>query len=182
VVEDYFARVGSVLSEGHAVRDVLMIHPVSTGWAMLGEGVERTAAVNAYGDRLNDFVQAQLATHYDFDFGDEQILVADARVDGVDLVVGRAPYRVVVIPPGTRTLLASTVDLLGRFLDAGGRLLAFNPLPEWIEAQPDARLEALWRKPGVSLLDGPAQLNGDWAILPRRVSWSPHRAAARGCW
>ena len=171
VVEDYFARVGSVLSEGHAVRDVLMIHPVSTGWAMLGEGKERTAAVNAYGDRLNDFVQAQLATHYDFDFGDEQILASDARVDGAELVVGRAPYRVVVIPPGTRTLLASTVDLLGRFLDAGGRLLAFNPLPEWIEAQPDARLEALWGKPGVSVLDGPAQLNGALeAILPRRVS------------
>ncbi len=171
VVEDYFARLGCVLSEGHAVRDVLMIHPVATGWAMLGEGEESAARVNAFGEGLNEFIQAQLATHYDFDFGDEQILASDGKAAGAEVVVGRAPYRVVVIPPGTRTLLGSTVELLDRFLDAGGKVLAFDPLPEWVEARPDARLDALWSKPGLTVLESPAQLEGALeTALPRRVS------------
>ena len=43
VVEDYFARVGRILTEGEAVRDVLMIHPIATVWAMMGEGRRRPA-------------------------------------------------------------------------------------------------------------------------------------------
>jgi hypothetical protein len=138
---------------------------------MLAEGQAATARVDAFGDRLNDFSQALLATHYDFDFGDEQILAMDGRVEGRQVIVGRAPYRVVVIPPETRTLLASSVDLLERFLEAGGKVLGFAPLPEWIEAVPDARLAALWARPGVLVLDGPAALNTALELLlPRRVS------------
>lgn len=171
VVEDYFARIGRVLSEGHAVRDVLVLHPVASGWAMLGEGHESVQQVNAYGEKLNDFAQAVLATHYDFDFGDEQILASDGKVDGGHLVVGRAPYAVVIIPPQTRTLLSSTVDLLEKFLDAGGKLVVFDPQPDWIEAQPAERLAALWRKPGVSILSQLQMLNGVLEThLQRRVS------------
>ncbi len=171
VVEDYFARVGRVLTEGDAVRDVLMIHPVATGWAMLGEGDQSTAEVDGFGERLNDFCQALLATHYDFDFGDEQILAMDAGLEGSQVVVGRAPYSVVIIPPKTRTLLASTVTLLERFLDAGGKVLVFSPVPEWIAALPDDRLAALWSRPGMVMLENPSALNAALEqILPRRVS------------
>ena len=82
-----------------------MLHPVATGWSMLGEGEEQAEQVNAYSERLNSFVQAFLATHYDFDFGDEQILAADASVMGREIVVGKAAYPLVVIPPEMRTLL-----------------------------------------------------------------------------
>ncbi|GAP05235.1 hypothetical protein ATHL_00065 [Anaerolinea thermolimosa] len=170
VVEDYFARLGSILSRGHAVRDVLMIHPVSTGWMMLGEGEERVQQVNAFGERLNTFVQAQLATHYDFDFGDEQIMATDGIVEGNQIGVGRARYRVVVIPPETRTLLPSTVALLTRFLDAGGAVLGFEPLPDCVGAVSDPHLAKLWQKPGVTVLKTPAQLNRALeALLPRRI-------------
>jgi hypothetical protein len=171
VVEDYFARAGLLTSAGHAVRDVLVLHPVATGWAMLGEGEDSVNAVDAFGEKVNDFIQAVLAAHYDFDFGDEQIMAAVGSVEGDHLRVGRAPYRVVVIPPGTRTLFASTVSLMEKFLDAGGRLVAFDPLPEWIEGVPDEHLAALWSRPGVAVLDSSAGLNGTLeALLPRRVS------------
>ncbi|HMN60887.1 MAG TPA: glycosyl hydrolase, partial [Anaerolinea sp.] len=173
VVEDYFARIGRVLSEGRAVRDVLLLHPVATGWSMLGEGDESTTRVDAFGERLNDFCQALLATHYDFDFGDEQILALDGSVDGASLMVGRAAYPLVVIPPETRTLLASTLALLERFLDAGGTLVVFSPAPEWIEARPDpdGRLASLWARPGVTVLGGVGELNTALErLLPRRIS------------
>lgn len=171
VVEDYFARVGRVLTEGHAVRDVLLIHPVATGWTMLGEGEASTRAVDDYGERLNVFAQALLATHYDFDFGDEQIMATDARVESGALWVGRAPYKVVVIPADTRTLFPSTVSLLEQFLQAGGRVIAVKPLPSLIAAEPALRLAALWSQPGVTILEDASGLQGALeAAAPRRVS------------
>ncbi|MBI5304720.1 MAG: hypothetical protein HY868_21480 [Chloroflexi bacterium] len=171
VVEDYFARVGRMLTEGDAVRDVLLIHPVATGWTMLGEGETHKQAVNAYGEQLNDFAQALLATHYDFDFGDEQIMATDARIEGTQLRVGRAPYRVVVIPPDTRTLFASTLDLLERFVMAGGKVIAVEPLPAMIEAVTDEQVSAVWKKSGVTVLrDASALGDALQSHLPRRVS------------
>jgi hypothetical protein len=171
VVEDYFARVGRVLTEGDAVRDVLLLHPVATGWSMLREGEDSRHEVDLYSERLNDFVQALLATHYDFDFGDEQIMASDAQIKGRTLWVGRAPYRVVVIPPDTRTLLASTVDLLERFLDAGGKVIALEPLPTMIEAEPSQRLAQLWTRRGVTILRDRAALQSALEkATPRRVS------------
>lgn len=171
VVEDYFARLGRVLTEGDAVRDVLLIHPIATGWTMLGEGRASEGLVTAYGEQLNEFVQALLATHYDFDFGDEQILATDARVDGNCVRVGRAPYQVVVIPPGTRTLFASTVTLLERFVAAGGKVIAVEPLPTLIDAGPGERLAALWQHAGVAILHNGSELNRTLeTTLPRRIS------------
>jgi hypothetical protein len=171
VVEDYFARLGRVLTEGDVVRDVLVIHPIATGWTMLGEGKVSVQAVDAYGEQLNDFVQALLATHYDFDFGDEQIMATDARIEGKCVYVGRAPYQVVVIPPDTRTLFASTVELLERFIAAGGRVIAVEPLPTMIGAMPNERLATLWQNSNVTILHDASELNCTLeTILPRRVS------------
>lgn len=171
VVEDYFARVGKVLTEGSAVRDLLVLHPVATGWSMLGEGEESTKAVDEYGERLNDFAQAVLATHYDFDFGDEQIMAQDAEVRGDRLWVGQAPYRAILIPPDTKTLLASTVDLLKTFLEAGGTVLVVGQGPDMVEAEPNQRLSELLSREGViQVSDKSALQMALEKALPRRVS------------
>lgn len=171
VVEDYFARIGCVLSEGSAARDVLLIHPIATGWMMQGEGDAQVEQVNAYSERLNDFAQALLATHYDFDFGDEQILASDGSAAGSQVVVGRAPYSMVIIPPGTQTLLPSTVDLLERYLAGGGKVIVFEPAPRLISAEPAERMTRLWTRPGVNVLADVSALNAALeASLPRRIS------------
>jgi len=171
VVEDYFARVGRVMSEGQAVRDVLLVHPIATAWAMLGQGEEHLRFVDAYGERLNAFCRLLLAIHYDFDFGDEQIMAGDARVEGKTLYVGRAPYKVVIIPPETYTLFPSTVALLERFLDAGGRVIAFEPTPTMVDGEPSERIGKLLAREGVTLLADPSELQRALeGILPRRVS------------
>lgn len=171
VVEDYFARVGLLTSAGKAVRDVLVLHPVSTGWSMLGEGEAEAERVNAYSEQLNTFVQSFLATHYDFDFGDEQILASDGHILGKELVVGQVPYKLVVIPPGMRTLLPSTVELLSRYLGAGGQILGFDPMPVWVKAEPSPQLAVLWHHPAVTVLKSVEALQATLeARLPRRVS------------
>ena len=182
VVEDYFARLGAALTSGQAVRDVLVVHPVATGWMMVAgfegfrSGGQRPGspttlqAANEYGFRLNAFARAVLATHYDFDFGDEQIMAGAARAEGTSLWVDQAAYKVVVIPPGTRTLLASTVALLEQFVEGGGRVIAFDPAPALVEAEPDARLRRLMARPEVAVLPDVAALEPALeAAAPRRV-------------
>ncbi len=171
IVEDYFARVGRLLTKGEAVRDVLMIHPIATVWAMLGEGEEQVARANVYGERLNAFLQALLATHYDCDLGDEQIMATDARVAEGALWVGRCPYKAVVIPEETTTLLASTVDLLERWLESGGPVIVVGEPPTMIEAEPSQRLAALWGYAHVVRVPDRAGLQAALELaIPRRVN------------
>ena len=177
VVEDYFARLGAVLSLGEPVRDVLVIHPIATCWTMV-EGAARefppsrgVQAANDFGWRLNTFARAVLATHYDFDFGDEQIMADVGRVEGATIWVNRAAYRVVVIPPGTRTLLRSTLNLLEQFAASGGKIVAFAPTPDLVEALPDERVAALFRRPEIVILKGVDELQAALErAVPRRIS------------
>jgi hypothetical protein len=171
VVEDYFARVGRVTTAGQAVRDVLVLHPVSTGWTLLGESAASMARTNAYSEALNAFARALLATHYDWDFGDELIMADLARVEGDALIVGEATYRLVVVPPDMRTLLPGTLSLLEDLLEAGGTVLAVEPLPTMVAGAPDGRLAALWAHANALVIPDKAGLQAALeARLERRVS------------
>jgi hypothetical protein len=171
VVEDYFARVGRVLTEGEAVRDVLMIHPIATVWAMMGEGQEQTAQADLYGERLNSFLEAILSTHYDCDLGDEQIMAEESRIQGRELWVGRRAYRVAVISEETTTLLSSTVTLLETLLDNGGRVIVVGEPPAMIEAEPSERIVTLWQHRNVVRIADRRDLRSALeASVPRRVS------------
>ncbi len=174
VVEDYFARVGLMTTQGRAVRDVLVLHPTSTGWSMVGDagdvggGVHRA---NVYGETVNAFTRVVLATHYDFDFGDEQLMAAFARVEDATLWVNEAPYRVVVIPPGTTTMLASTFDLLQQFVATGGQVIAFDSVPTQIEATNSVALAAFFADPNVMVLSDVKELGAAFeSAAPRRIS------------
>lgn len=178
VVEDYFARLSSVLTEGEAVRDVLVIHPASTAWSMMGCEVEDRGwfagtnidEVNKYGDQFNSFIRALLASHYDFDLGDETIMEEKGRVEGNKIYVNRAGYSVVVIP-SVKTLFASTVKLLEQFMAAGGKVIAVETLPAMIEGEYSCDLDKLFANSNMHI----AKDDGDICcllekLLPRKVS------------
>jgi len=77
----------------------------------------------------------------------------------------------VVIPPYTKTLFSSTVDLLEQWLDSGGAVIAVEPLPTMIDAQGSGRLQALFQRAGVTVLPGQHGLEAALeAVLPRQVS------------
>ncbi|NBD23893.1 glycosyl hydrolase [Paenibacillus glycinis] len=155
VVEDYFARLASVLTVGRVVRDVLVVHPATSVWARLGQdvlapewrnGAGNAEAMAAYSRAFNDFVRLLLGEHYDFDLGDELILQEIGRVQGDWLQVGLASYRIVVLP-SLANLLRSTCDLLLAYLDAGGILLSYGDAPGLLDGEP-YDLSALTGHPG----------------------------------
>lgn len=178
VLEHYYARLGSVLSQGDAVRDVLVLHPVTSAWTMLGVDVKgewaghtgRMDEVRAFDASFSQFIDLLLASHYDYDLGDETILQECGRAENGKLTVNLASYSVVVMPP-MKNLLRSTFELLREFVQSGGRIVAAGELPTLIDGLPSEHIQLLTEMEGFIRVedqgDVPAALE---RLLPRDVS------------
>lgn len=150
VLEEYFARLAVCTTAGKAVRDVLVIHPLTTMWTKsrsapwedlnrvemnMGWLDEHLFGLNREGERYNRLAAALTGMHYDFDFGDEMILARESRVESGRFRVKEASYSVVIVPPVV-TLFASTVDKLEEFLRAGGNVIWIGSMIGLIEGAP----------------------------------------------
>ncbi|MGO4109066.1 glycosyl hydrolase [Paenibacillus sp. YAF4_2] len=178
VLEDYYARLGAVLSEGEAVRDVLVLHPVTSAWTMLGVDVKgewanqagRITEVQDYDASFSQFIDLLLASHYDYDLGDELILEECGSAEKGKLNVNLVSYSVVVMP-AMKNLLRSTFDLLQAFLRTGGKVIAFGELPTFINGLPSGDVKLLEELEGFIQVedqgDVPTVLE---QIFPREVS------------
>lgn len=140
MVADYFARLSYALSQGRRHVDILVIHPVGSGWADFRPAA--SAAVIALDRPLNDLLLQLMQMQRDFHLGDEQLMAPGepcaagvaSTVDGPRLLVGQAAYRLVIVPPSV-TLTFHTIGLLAAFAAAGGQVLALEPLPTRIDGQ-----------------------------------------------
>lgn len=179
VVEDYFARIGLVMTEGKPVRDILVLHPASTAWTMLGtnpygsesRGKDRDIpGIDEYGYSYNDLLKLLAHSHYDFDLGDETIMAEAGAVRDRKLYVEQAGYKLVILPP-IRTLLRSTYELLLQYLDAGGRVLALTPGAGMIEGRASTEAAKLYEHPGVTVVSGKEEAIRELEqLMPRLVS------------
>ncbi|UCC68479.1 MAG: hypothetical protein JSV79_00650, partial [Armatimonadota bacterium] len=167
VVEDYFARVCFFTSLGQPVREVLVLHNISTAW---GDAPEESVR-RRHGDHLNQVAKDLLALHYDFDLGDEIVLSREGSAKGRRLVVGRASYKLVVVPE-CDTIFRSTADLLRGFLEAGGKVIALGRTPTRVEGEASPELEELFADANVMRVPAKRDELRDAleATLPRRVS------------
>lgn len=160
LMEDYFARLTTALSEGECEKPILVLHPQSTAWGLLGTDITRgewnqdshDLKVNQYGYQLNDFLKNLSLHQIDFDLGDEQIMEELGAVEGPVLRVGKAAYRCVVIKY-CQTLLSSTVKLLEQFLDLGGTVMLCDSCLERINGRKnEPGLEKLLTHPHLRVL------------------------------
>lgn len=137
-VEDYFARIHAVMTQGEEVRDLLVVHPVESMWMLVRLGWRGNAETTALDDQHTRLTNSLLAQHLDFDFGDEEHLSRLARVRktsaGPVLRLGRAEYKAVLVPQ-LKTMRRSTLELLKKFKAAGGTVVFAGGAPDHIEAE-----------------------------------------------
>jgi hypothetical protein len=185
-VEDYFARIHSVMTRGEEVRDLLVIHPVESMWLLLRKGCEvrpgerRTnpaRQVREYDRMLIVLRDSLLAANLDFDYGDEELLSRHGRViqkDGRPILrFGKAVYKSVIVPP-LLTMRRSTLELLRRFRAAGGSVVFAGDAARYVDATPSADPAAFARQCKRAPARGPALA---MAVEPfaRRVSITDSR-------
>ena len=159
-VEDYFSRVHVALTEGDAVRRILVIHPIESMWVKfrppcIGKGGvadvfnERNADVRELDEMLPTLRNWLLEAHLDFDYGDEALLAKHGSVitskDGASLRMAKVGYDTVLVPPGI-TIRTSTLKLLKRFQAAGGTVVFSGEVARAVDGAPSREAAELAAK------------------------------------
>jgi len=141
VLAQYFTRLSAVLSQGEQVNPVLVLEPTTTAWMHQGRG----EALQALGDDFFSLLMQLERAQISYDLGCEDVLsregsVVDAEPSAgsspkASLRVGRRTYPVVVLPPRTENLNASTAALLQDFLAGGGTVLSCSSAPDRVDGR-----------------------------------------------
>lgn len=138
---DSLARLGKLLSTGHKIVDVLLIHPMHSAWVSYdGTNNDELQHLDAQFVRACELLGG---AHIDYHLGDETLLArhGSLNADGT-LQVGKCRYTAVVVPD-CLTLDRKTVELLAGFAAAGHPLVKLGRWPQLCAGRPDATLAAL---------------------------------------
>jgi hypothetical protein len=153
VFADAVARLCAVLSEGTHRCDVAVLYPTTTVHAGLppdsqlaqfghaSEGTPPSADARFAAQTYAEIVGRMAWTNpqpgvldldaRDFDVVDESSLERSV-ISAEGLVIGGERFRCIILP-GLTLLRAATIDVLNRFCEAGGTLIAVGPVPTALE-------------------------------------------------
>jgi len=178
-VENYFARIHSVMTRGEEVRDLLVVHPVESMWMQVKIGWRENPETQALDQQHTHLTESLLAQHLDFDFGDEEHLGRLGKVakqSGAPILrLGKATYKAVLVPQ-LKTMRRTTLALLKKFKAAGGTVVFAGTPASYVDAVESKEVaEFAANCPAVSVTA--SAVSGPLEKACRRVSI----ADAKGC-
>ena len=179
-LNDYFTRVGQVLTSGKAAPDALVLHPIESGTSahrfgfLQPSGVGRTdyqytiagrkrsmpydlpaedlSKAHYFDQMLRRTLESALNAGYDVDLGDEGYIEDMGSVKDNLFVIGEMSYPIVIVPP-SETWRPKTFELLKQFAANGGHLIITGTLPTELDCEPAANeWKALAASPGVQAI------------------------------
>lgn len=122
---DYIGRVCMAMSSGQQINQTLVLQPNTSAWMYFARK-DKNPAINTIRDGFKNFVYRMEQKHLEYDLGSENVLKTLGSVKGNQLRVGQRDYNLVVIPAEMENIDQSTLDLLQKYLENGGKLLSFN--------------------------------------------------------
>jgi len=141
-VEDYFARVNLAMTQGREIRDVLVIHPVESVWAMTGKDWREKPEVLDFDGKFMELRDCLLGANIDFDYGDEDILARHSSIEGNLFKVKQAQYKVIVVPE-MLTVRSSTLKLLNEFAGQGGKVIFAGSPAQYVDGESSEAMRLL---------------------------------------
>lgn len=170
-VEDYFARIHAIMTRGKEVRDLLVIHPIESTWAIFNPEWQEDRDIQALDKSMVALRDTLLGANIDFDYGDEDILSRHAKIKKRKgqpvFVVGEAEYTTVLVPP-TITLRSSTLELLKEFREAGGEVVFSGRMATHLDVELSDEVKLFAQQCAKTPPSGPALV--DAVESARRVS------------
>ena len=131
--DDYFTKLGYLLSNSREQADVLLIHPIHSAYLTFDRQNDE-ASVRAVAEPFDALIERLGARGIGHHYGDERLMEKYGSVADGRLVIGQCRYSCVLIPD-CDTLDHSTVALLQDFLAQGGRLLFAGKRPIRIDGE-----------------------------------------------
>jgi len=158
-IENYFARINTVMTRGKAVVNVGIIHPIESYWIHYGPVAETKGIRDQLDEGYQTLLKWLLFGTIDFDLLSEALIGEQTgewklpcsvvtEYGRVCLKVGKMVYQTILVP-GLHTIRSTTLDLLEEFSKAGGKLLFAGNVPGLVDAEPSKRVFALAGKTNV---------------------------------
>lgn len=145
LMEDYFGRIGMVMTRGRAVADICVIHPIESMFLNLGPDSDTYVKRCRLEEEFQSVTEWLLFGLLDFDFVSEALLpLLPVKAEDGRLEIGEMKYTTVIVPALT-TIRRTTLDILEMFRSAGGRILVMGKLPECMDGGPDSSLTVLMK-------------------------------------
>jgi len=143
-LNDHVARLSLVLSQGDQDNEILVIEPTSTAWMYYGNA-DVLPEIDRIGYSFTELVSRLEHSQVEFDLASETIISNCGKVRDDDFVIGEREYSIVIIPENTEVLLPRTAELLCKYAERGGKIVALSQ-PGMVNAYADEGLQALWQK------------------------------------
>ncbi len=137
-LNDYFARLSLLLSQGEQVNSTLILEPTTTLWLYYSYSTGHPRVMEI-GSNFQHFITKLEKGQVEYDLGSENIIKDQGSVKHGSFIVGKRAYSQVVIPPMTENLNRETFKLLKEFVNTGGELIAFSK-PTFLDGQESAEL------------------------------------------
>lgn len=131
---DYLGRLGVVLSSGNQTADVLLLHPMKSGFVLYNG--TRTDEIRLLDDKFTEASETLSGLHISYHFGDETLIKKYGSVRDDDFVVGEIAYKTVILPH-MYAIDANTVHLLLEFIKNGGTVLSMGRFPTYTNGNPE---------------------------------------------
>ncbi|MBQ9940474.1 MAG: hypothetical protein IJO74_02925 [Clostridia bacterium] len=133
---DYFTRLGYMLSNSQEQVNVGIIHPIHSVYLKYSR-TDYTATAADINTPLFELIEKLGAAHIPHHYIDECLLERHGSVNGNKLKMGLCEYDMIIIPYSL-TLDSSTVKLLKEYIANGGKIYLFRDKPMYIDgAQAD---------------------------------------------
>ncbi len=133
-IEEYFVRLGSALSEGEEIRELLVLHPIESLWGLKVKNDCSCDEIAALDKEFLELSNYLLSHHLDFDFGDEKLIAENGSVKNQKIHVGCATYSAILLPQ-LYTVRSSTLDLLEQFSSNGGKVYYLGTPPQYLDGE-----------------------------------------------
>ncbi|MBN1984750.1 MAG: hypothetical protein JW761_00535 [Prolixibacteraceae bacterium] len=137
---DYFARLSVALSSGVQRNKILVIEPTTTAWMYYNPQGENQKP-NQIKKEFELFLDTLERWHVEYDLGCEDIMTRWGEVKGKKLVVNRAEYETVILPPGLENLDKTTFQLIKNFVGNGGKVIQAGATPQFVDGEPTSFAE-----------------------------------------
>ncbi len=145
-IENHFARLNTVLTRGKPVVKIGVIHPIESFWLSFGPVDLRSAVCDEMEDKFNALMDCLLFGMTDFDFISESLMPSlYEETDNASLKLGEMKYDAVIVPD-LRTIRRSTLDILNKFRENGGKVIFIGKCPEYVDALVCGDVKSLFEK------------------------------------
>ena len=142
MLTDYCARTSWFISQGHPCREIALLHPLTSAaceyrgpGSPLGQSEALRLRDREFLALETDLLYAQCG----FELLDEETFAEwgtiDSAGENVQLQIGEMPYRALVLPE-LLTIGKATLEMIEKFLAAGGRVFVLGEPPRLVDGVP----------------------------------------------